>query len=142
MAGWLAFACLVLSGCEQSTDKPVFPVKGQVFVKSQPAEGALVVLRPEGDPNPEEWPAGFPRGNVAADGTFQVSTYGTGDGAPAGTYTVLVQWRKPVAGSTPSTDPEAPTTDRLGGRYMDPAKSKLRATVEEKPTELPRYDLQ
>jgi hypothetical protein len=141
MTGWLIFASIVLPGCKPSTERPVYPVKGQVFVSSRPAEGALVILRPAGEPNPQEWTSGYPRGNVAADGTFQVSTYGTGDGAPAGEYTVLVQWLKPLAGAAQTADPEAPVADRLGGRYMDPAKSKLRAIVEEKPTELPRFDL-
>jgi hypothetical protein len=131
-------AALFFTGCTPSNDKPVYPVKGQVFVKSQPAAGALVILRPTGDPKPEEWTSGFPRAEVAADGTFQVSTYTSGDGAPPGEYVVLVRWQ----GSSPEADPETPTEDRLGGRYSDPAKPKLRARVEEKPTELPRFDLE
>ena len=80
-------------GCTPSHERSVFPVKGQVFVRSQPAAGARVILRPMENANPEEWTAGYPRGMVADDGSFQVSTYGSDDGAPAGDYVVLVEWR-------------------------------------------------
>jgi hypothetical protein len=136
---WLLAAWLTLPGCRPSDQKPVYPVKGQLFVRSKPAEGALVILHPTENADPQQWTAGYPRGAVAADGSFEVSTYGEGDGAPAGQYTVLVQWRSAAA---EGSDPEASNADRLGGRYLDPATSKLRATVEEKPTELPRFDLQ
>jgi hypothetical protein len=106
-------------------------VQGQLLVKGQPAAGALVILQPQGGGNPQEWAAGFPRAQVAADGSFDVETYGEKDGAPAGDYVVLVSWT--------SVDPqneEASTPDRLGGRYSDASTSPLRAKVESRPTEL------
>ena len=135
---WLNFllASLVcLSSCTQSGGPPkkvCFPVKGELLVKGQPASGAVVVLRPATDSNPESWSNGFPRGHVAADGKFEVGTYGDKDGAPAGDYVVLVSWEMP----NPQNE-EAPATDRLGGRYSDPSSSKLAAKVEAHPTELP-----
>ena len=133
--------CVFLPGCEPSNEKAVYPVKGQLFVRSQPAEGALIILSPADGADPSGWTAGYPRAVASADGSFQISTYEDNDGAPAGEYIVLVQWRKPVSGSMPS-DPETEVPDRLGGRYMDPQASKLRATVSESPTELPRIDLE
>src|SRR5205809_954396 len=83
---------------------------------TKPAEGALVILRPQQDANPDDWSAGFPRANVGADGKFEVGTYGDNDGAPAGDYIVLVSWIAP----NPQNE-EASGPDRLGGRYSDPA---------------------
>ena len=83
------------------------------------------------DANPADW-SGYPRATVGADGTFQVSTYGENDGAPAGDYVILISWEAPNP-----TNEEASGPDRLGGRYVDPAKSKLTAKIELRPTELP-----
>lgn len=101
------------------------------------------MLRPQANADPEEWTAGFPRAIVAADGSFQVSTYGNADGAPDGSYVVLVEWRRPPEGAgAEGLDPETPLPDRLAGRYMDPAKSPLKALVAQQPNELPRFDLE
>ena len=127
---------LALVGCGKSgpAKKACFPVKGQLFVKGQPAAGAQVVLRP---PNPDEWPDGFPRATVAADGSFDVETYGNKDGAPAGDYTVVVTWT--VNAAKPDAEDTA-MVDRLGGKY-DPTNSKLSAKVEAGPTTLPAIRL-
>jgi hypothetical protein len=122
------------SGTGGPPKKTCYPAKGKLLVKSQPAAGALVVLRPQTGDSPEEWPYGFPRAQVQADGTFELETYGTKDGAPAGDYTVLVSWPETV---TNPADEEASPPDRLGGRYNDPATSKLKAKIDPKPTEIP-----
>jgi hypothetical protein len=141
---WLAAAIaslsLLLTGCSDSARKPVYPVRGEVFVQNQPAAGAMVILHPVADANPDDWPDGYPRGVVKVDGSFQIGTYGDQDGAPAGEYIVLVRWPQVQPGTSPDNT-EAPTVDRLAGRYVDPAQSKLRAKVEEKPTELSRFEL-
>jgi hypothetical protein len=111
--------------------KVCFPVRGELTVAGKPADGAAVILQPK-DANREEWSEGYPRATVGADGKFQVSTYGENDGAPAGDYIILVSWE-----AQSPTNEEASGPDRLGGRYIDPTKSKLTATVEPRPTELP-----
>ncbi len=115
--------------------KVCYPVKGELTVGGKPAEGATVMLQPK-DANPTDWSAGYPRATVGADGKFQVSTYGENDGAPAGDYVILITWEAP----NPANE-EASGPDRLGGRYIDPDKSKLTATVEPRPTELPPIKL-
>jgi hypothetical protein len=71
-----------------------YPVEGKVIVKGEPASGALVVFHPVSPP-PSEGPTfEKPRGNVAADGSFKLTTLEDGDGAPAGEYTVTIQWWK------------------------------------------------
>jgi hypothetical protein len=142
---WTVFLCPALlaflcgSGCSSSDQQPVYPVSGAVFVRSKPADGARVVLRPAGEINPDEWPAGYPRGTVQSDGSFQITTFEPGDGAPQGRYVVLVEWKPPLA---EGTDPETASQDRLRGRYVDPDKSILRAEVQAAPTKLPRIDLE
>lgn len=132
-----ATLCLGLASCTGASGRPkkvCYPVKGQLFVKSQPAAGALVIFHPQGGGSPEEWADGYPRARAAADGTFELETYGEKDGAPAADYVVLVSWS-----GTPASDQSEETVnvDRLGGRYSDPATSSLRAKVNSGPTELP-----
>ena len=130
-----ALVCIGLSACSEGgpAKKKCYPVKGQLLVKSQPAAGARVILHPQGGGNPDEWFAGYPRGEVGADGSFEVGTYGDKDGAPAGDYVVLVTW--PAA--TDPANEEAPTVDKLGGKYAEPTTSQFKAKVEAGPTTLP-----
>jgi len=127
-----------ISGCNRSSGpakKVCYPVKGELTVGGKPAEGATVILQPK-DANPTEWSAGYPRSIAGADGIFHVSTYGENDGAPAGDYVILISWEMP----NPANE-EASGPDRLGGRYIDPAKSRLTASVEPRATELPPIKL-
>ena len=110
----------------------VYPVRGQVFVNGKPAAGATVFLHPLG-----QWdtPAMKPNGKVEADGSFRLSTYVSGDGAPAGDYAVTVRWGKlnPLGGKAgPNKSP---------GRYSDPKTSMLRARVKEVSNELEPFRL-
>jgi hypothetical protein len=110
-----------------------------LFVNSQPAQGAVVILRPKAATGgTAEWPSGFPRATVEGDGSFTVGTYESADGAPEGEYVILVQW------PTAAAEMEEETTeseDRLQGRYLDPEKSELAATIKPEPNDLGRLDL-
>ena len=70
---------------------PCHPVKGQVTFRDRPAAGALVIFHPVDGSAPPAIPA-KPSGRVGDDGSFTLSTYGEGDGAPAGQYRITVQW--------------------------------------------------
>jgi len=123
-----------LSGCESTDERglPVFPVSGEVLLSGKPAENALVVFHPL-----SELPGSLrPSGRTGADGKFSLSTYESGDGAPAGAYRVTIVLPKAAAG--PAPDPDL-AGDRLQGRYADPATSQLRAQVEEKENVLPPF---
>jgi hypothetical protein len=137
----LSSALFVGAGCTSSDQKPVYPVSGEVFFRSKPAEGARVILHPTGDSRPELWPTGYPTAVVGADGSFHVTTYEPGDGAPEGNYAVLVEWPEAAPAEA---DPEAQSApkDRLGGRYLDSQKPKLKADVKAGPNQLPRFDLE
>jgi len=138
-AVWLgaALLSLALAGCSSSSSPPkkaCFPVSGQIAVKGKPAEGANITLYPAAaDSSP--WEMGYPRGYVGPDGKFQIGTYTDSDGAPAGDYKVLISWEQ--------KDPqnEEAASDRLGGKYAEPATTKLTAKVNAAPTELPPINL-
>jgi hypothetical protein len=121
---------LLLTGSCASGRKPVYPVRGQVFVGGQPAAQAFVVLHPTDDDGPQ---ATRPYGHAGADGSFTLTTYDQGDGAPAGEYVVTIVWLAPTGGEDPP--------DRLKGQYRDPKTSKLRASVQKGPTELAPFQL-
>ena len=124
------------AGCRaREQRKPVFPVKGSVFVSGKPAEKAQVIFHPLSDPDPK---TPKPTGEVAADGTFALGTYSAADGAPAGEYAVTVTWPQ---GDSPIGGDADTGGDRLGNRYADPKTTKLRARVNEAATDVPRFDL-
>jgi hypothetical protein len=83
-----------LAGCGKAEGRrlPVFPARGQVQFEGRPTPGAWVFLHPvRADPRTPR-----ARGEVNEDGTFALTTYHADDGAPAGEYTVTVEWRRVV----------------------------------------------
>ena len=117
----------LVSGCGKNTTKQTFPVRGQVLVGKQPANGVLVIFTPWPDSAVADWPGGFPRGIVGEDGSFVLTTYQTDDGAPAGEYVVTFLWQCPVVGEREIE------YDKLMGRYADPKTSSLRVQVKADP---------
>jgi hypothetical protein len=101
-------------------------VTGKVFHDQKPAEGATVVLHPRDGPADAPRPSGV----AGPDGSFELSTYPHGAGAPEGDYTVVVTWYPPDARSQ-----ENPV-NQLPDAYADVTRSPLRATVNAGPTEL------
>src|SRR5262249_62154730 len=125
-AGLLAVVGLGLLGasCGKSDQLKVQPVHGQVLFQGQPAAQALVIFHPVGDGPVQEV---RPVGRVAPDGTFTLTTYREGDGAPAGAYVVTVDWRKP----NPGTEGSEPGPSLVPARYTRPGASTLKATITE-----------
>ncbi len=126
VAPWL----LVPASCSRDTRPPRYPVRGTVTFQKRPATGAVVVLRPV-SPAPLKEP--LPHGEVGPDGTFRLSTFDVGDGAPAGEYVVTISW--PEVKAEPGGG-EVFGRDRLSGRYNDPAKSKWRVQIRERDNEI------
>jgi len=120
----LAIAGLALAGCNKSSAK-LYPVRGQVFFKDQPAEGAKVVFLPAGDEN-AQYRGARPAATVKADGGFEIETQPFGVGAPPGDYVVLVTWFPPR-----DENPNANPKNKLPGKYGDSGKPLLKATVKE-----------
>ena len=124
---------LLLPACTDEPDHPpLHPVEGSVTWRGEPAEGATVILHPQ-VPNDTSEPR--PNGQVAADGTFQLGTYGTADGAPVGSYGVTIEWPEP------GKPLEGPGPDRLRGRYANPRKPEWTIEVKEGPNQLEPFVL-
>lgn len=124
-----------IAGCSKDNRVPVFPVKGAVVVQGIKADNAQLMLHAV-DPKTVEGLTTRPMAIAGADGTFAVTTYVTGDGAPAGEYIVTVEWRNKAEGAL-----DAGAPDKLGGRYANPASSPLRMKVEKQPNEWPPFEL-
>jgi hypothetical protein len=110
----------------------LYPVSGKVLVKDQPADGAQVVFQPTGGAT-EQKPMAY--GTVAADGSFKLRTEPHGEGAAPGDYDVMVTWM--------AVDPkdEMGRIAKLPGKWADPAKPLLKATVKESNNELEPFRL-
>jgi hypothetical protein len=90
----LAALPALLQGCGGNGKPPAIAATGKVmFNKTTPAAGALIVLHPI-DPAFEKVIGGKPFAKAEEDGTFKLTTYNEGDGAPEGEYGVTVEWRK------------------------------------------------
>jgi hypothetical protein len=95
-------------------------VKAKVYYEGTPAPEAQVVFhRIEGDRMIRT-----ADGVVEADGSLELTTYKAFDGAPAGSYAVTVVRREPARDSDGQ-----PGSNRLPGKYANPATSGLRVEV-------------
>jgi hypothetical protein len=111
----LAWVAFLAAGCGTRTDRPeTHPVSGRVLESGKPAAGARVQLSAVGDPRLAKL---CPHAEVGADGTFRLTTFTTGDGAPAGKYALTLSWPLPPR---PGKEQEGP--DRFKGRYADPRR--------------------
>jgi hypothetical protein len=112
------------------------PVRGQIFVAGRPADGAVVVFHPADRANPSAHPA--PAAQVQEDGSFSLSTFEPGDGAPAGDYVVAVSWHAPDPALSSEKKPRpAPLAEKYGDRRFTP----LRATVVAGPNDIPAFKI-
>jgi hypothetical protein len=78
------------------------------------------VLSPVNSTDPE---AVLPTGGVKDDGSFVLTSYKAGDGAPPGEYVVTIQWfkfDKEIGGAGPNVLPEI---------YSSPKTSPIKVTV-------------
>lgn len=133
-SGFGLLAALLALGplsCGNNGDKPVYPVRGQVFFQGRPTAGALVLFQPVSDSDPK---APRPRGRVDKDGAFTLSTYRANDGAPAGDYVVTIDWRQSVPGRDNSGGPAL-----MPPYYATSEGSPLRATVRPEANQLPPF---
>ena len=133
----LGIAGLIVGGCADSSRMKVYPVSGKVLYKGEPAVGAEIAffgldeaLMTRASP--------FPKAVVTADGSFSLSSYAPGDGAPTGNYAITMVWKESQA-----ADPEIRESarDTLRGRYASPETSGLAAEVQPRNNELPVFEL-
>ncbi|MGH7201639.1 MAG: carboxypeptidase-like regulatory domain-containing protein, partial [Planctomycetaceae bacterium] len=148
----ITLAGLVLAGCGGGDQPETYPVVGTVTLDGEPVDRAHVIFHPE---NPAQGGV-TARGQTDESGAYQLTTFDTGDGAVAGTYTVTIS--KVDAGETETMevdldDPGAaydemmttgdPTVDvenQLPADYASPATSPEKRTVKEDENEF-NFDL-
>ena len=126
-----AAAAAACAGCGDDWQAETHPARGRVTVNGQPPAGAIVELHSAGGKpdvrNSRPWAV------VGDDGSYTLTTYEKGDGAPAGSYKVVVRWPPDV--SQPSL------ADRLGGAFSTPQRSRWTVTVAEGENELPPIEI-
>jgi hypothetical protein len=123
---------LVLSfalGCTPSEQTPV-PSKGVLKTKGgRPCDNALVVFHPL-DVSRVNGPK--PVAKTDGEGNFVLRTFSENDGALPGEYAVTVVWpgKDAKAGKMSMTgEGEAVGADQLKGKFGDPSKPLLKATI-------------
>ncbi|MEM9366170.1 MAG: hypothetical protein AAGD07_09245 [Planctomycetota bacterium] len=154
---------LLIAACDQrdSDGPPVYPVEGSVYFQGTPAAGAMVTLHPIVGSIAHDLEL-RPVARVDEEGRFRLRTYGLGEGAPAGSYSLTLYW-PPETPSDPSEAirqqfgpqdaarrkdsfqiPGGPR-DRLQGKYYLPEDSIWSVTIPEDAPgathTIPRIDL-
>ena len=129
-------AALALTGCGSGEPRvPVVAVTGKISYYGQAPAGAQVVLHPVAKSAESDV---APSGVVKDDGTFQISAYEQGDGAPPGEYVATVEWFRVVA-SGEGGGGRGPNV--LPAKYASPEFSPLRVTVKAESTQLEPIDI-
>jgi hypothetical protein len=128
-----AFVLLVCAaGCGGDSRPTPVPAGGKVaYRKSALPVGALVVFHPA-DPATEKVIGGKPFAKVKDDGTFELTTYAEGDGAPPGDYGVTIDWRPPAKGgkfALGGDGGDAGGAPKLNAKYSTPGAPAFKVTV-------------
>jgi hypothetical protein len=124
-AAWLGAASLLVAaaGCGSKQDPNrllVFPASGKLNIQGKIPAGAFLVLHPK---NPAAGVESVrPRAHVKPDGSFELSSYESNDGAPAGEYAVTVEWRQTI--KYPSGD-AGPGPNLVPPKYTRPETSPV-----------------
>ncbi len=130
--GGLILPMLLQTGCEREERQPVYPVVGHLQIDGKAAEHATVILHPVHDNTPA---VVKPRGKVAKDGSFQLTTYEANDGAPAGEYYVTFELWLAIG-----RDGDAPV-NRLPSKLAKPETSGHKVTIQSSPNTLEPFHL-
>ncbi|WP_437229230.1 carboxypeptidase regulatory-like domain-containing protein [Planctomicrobium sp. SH661] len=127
----VSLGMLLLQGCARQNDPegwlPTQATSGRVVVNGEPAKGAIVRLYPVATQANANSPI-VPTGTVQEDGSFQLTTYRSDDGAPEGEYKVTLEWPDPNMNSAKGGMPEDPP-DRLKKRFSNPEKSTIKRSI-------------
>lgn len=130
-----ALAAVWAAGCGKAETPPLHPVTGQVIYDGKPAAGVQVVMWPTNVVLPEGT-QGYPVATTGPDGRFTVSTQPFGEGAPEGSYRVVLYWPPELQeGEEAGKD-----ADRFFG-WHDSKHTKLTADVKTGRNEFPPFKL-
>lgn len=129
------FAVLIVAGCSSGDSRlKVYPVRGKIAFEGQPIRGGFVVAHPKNLSQPSDVRA---TAQIQQDGSFELTTYDAGDGAPAGEYVLTVEWTPvhQVGGDYVRTQNVLPP------KYSQPTTSDLVIQVAEGTADLPPLNL-
>ena len=104
----LLLGLCVACGC-RGDRLPTATVEGTVLYQGRPLGFGSVTFQPDTGP-----PA---RGTIGSDGTFQLSTYGNGDGAVLGRHRVRISC---FASQAPDAPPPDPNVEPGAGKSLIP----------------------
>jgi hypothetical protein len=123
----LAAMSLAAASCSEDEPyrKPTVPVRGIVTIDGKVPDTAVQVQFHSLQGMDAEHPT-MSQTETKPDGSFEVSTYESGDGVPEGDYALTFSWQKFDLFSRSYTGP-----DKLSGRYKDPKKSEFKVTVKD-----------
>jgi hypothetical protein len=123
---FFCLSALTLAGCSYAPPPiPVCQVTGHLLVGGQPAPNAALAFHPL----VADSKAACPVALTQADGSFQITTRATNDGAPAGQYIVTLVWPDDTLPIDDCECIDVVKHDRFHGLYASAKKSPLRATV-------------
>lgn len=109
---------LLCGGCREEMPDgprvPTSPVTGQILVDGKPAASLAITLVPKFERSAE-----VPSSSAFTDeeGRFQIGTFESGDGAPAGEYAVTLFW-----GQYNLLNGQYVGPDKLDGQYAEAEK--------------------
>lgn len=118
----------LLSGCGRQDEpyrKQTYRVFGVVTVDGVPPDTPLQISCHDMKGIDAQHPT-VSASLTGEGGKFEISTYESGDGVPAGEYVLTFEWKQLNLVTMNFGGP-----DRLNKRYNDPAKSEVRFKVEE-----------
>ena len=118
------FVLTGVAGCGGPSAPKTVKVCGKVTLDGKPLEAGQVIFQPV------KPAAGYPKrpatASLRADGSYELSSFRSGDGVVPGEYQVSINTR--TSGPTPE-DPNAPEVWEAPKKYGNPASSGLTATV-------------
>jgi len=125
----LVSAAALVAGCSRSPE-PTYSVQGTVTYQGKPLDGGTVLFdQMAPGPSGQRYTA---RGRIDAGGRYSLSTFGDGDGAPAGRYRVAVAEAAPALAK--ETDVAPPPT--IPTQYSSVESSGLEYEVKPQSNEI------
>lgn len=127
-------------GCGNSEERvDVYPVRGSVLVGGKPTAGVQLRFHPA-----DATDQIFPRAATDDSGSFQLGTYESQDGIPAGEYAVTASWKQIDAGGEDiemHPDEMADAEEKLDVAVTDPMTTPLKVTIGESDNQLEPFNI-
>ncbi|MDP1798255.1 MAG: lipoprotein [Planctomycetaceae bacterium] len=129
--------CVMIVGCGRKGPpmKKTYKVTGKVLVDGK-EPGSSIQMECHNTGEIDRQMHTFSQSNTKDDGTFEIATYTSGDGVPAGEYKLTFAWQEFNLMSRSYGGP-----DKLKKRYSDPGKAEIKFSVVDKSVNLGEINL-